>query len=1299
MKKCKIHWLLILALSGLLSTSVQAQPNQAIPVPSEKQALSEPASPGPENPKETATKPPAAEGQNSAETKAAQQEKPAGAAPSASEEKPEEVPAAPGEVPAEAPVEVAVPEEEKPVLDPIQQEMDKIEPGFIAKDPRAVELFIQQKSVADTADAITKKKEQIQQSRAMTTGRFRADLSSFAGAKVGSKEALLQGYIHENIKYYEIALKNNPHDKNYALYALYNLGRLYFERDEKDYFDKLAAYNLAREQGREDVPYPEEDFSKTIDAYERIIDEYKDFKDLDSVYYLLAMAFMYEGAFNQAVDKFQILIREYPQSRFVDEVRFRLGEFHYDMEEYQQAIEEYQTVAQNPKSKFYDKALYKLAWSYYQKDQFAKAIDYFTQVLALTFQEKGSGTAAGMQAEVTRYIVKSFSEQLLIDEGTPKLKPINAKQAKKEQAPEGQKTDKKPKLTGAEREYAERLGMKLAKHITKHFAALGNPPYTRDVFVEAASQLLDESKIEGAVLVFEKTMELDPNSVDNPKIETQIVEILQENDLLEAARARNHDIIKRYGKNSPWYKKQAGNFEAQRVAREAVRDAMLALAVYYHKTGKDQKIAHDDKNAEGNFKKAAALYAAYVREYPEREDTHKAIFYYAESAFELNRFRTALDAYQLLKDYPLPMPDNIRRDATLNIVFTFRHVLESEAKKGRFKEVNFDQLTSKQRGTEPEEIPELGKKYLSAIDEFLKIAPQDEQVPVLLFHAAAIYYVYGQSDEAFSRFNYIIETYPQTQAAVVAARLIIDDAIAKEEWVRVAELSRKFAAMNLGNQKGDFAKIEGNARFKIARGIFEEANELHKNNQLTEAKAKYKESAELFAALLEEDPKNQYADIMLFNSARAIALSGTMTRALPLYRKLYTEYPHSEYAKTARFQEALALEKMLKFAEAAKAYDGIIKDDPKSESAGNAMLNKALLYEAAGDLPNATAAFVEFAKRYPEREEAPDALLSAAAIYKKTGKINQSIAMLEQFIKQYGKDATKTASIIEAHVQIADIYTELEKTAVSPQVKKRYQKERMDNYKKAVALYSPELGSKTAGYFAAKAHLILEKPEQDSFKEMKINARLGKAQGEQLAAMMKRLTELSAKNEAVIKTYAQPVWNAESMRRIGALYEHLAKSMVKAPCPKDVEAIDDFACDEYTVLLEDKAAVLEEKALSAYKQAYDIAMSAYDTPPSMVKEILDGLNRLKPGEYQRVGTLIEKPQTGAVYGGGRMLSTGRMAQTLHAQEVDPDKKPVIKEEPPKEELPAQEKPEEAIPEEVPEAGEEGGLEEFEEELE
>lgn len=1189
---------------------------------------------------------------------------------------------APATVPEDLPDPVAepLPTAEEPV--PVREEvrlMQEIEPNFMPKDDRAIQLFMLQKVVSDNDAAIKAKKEQASSVRALFSQKFRDDVAKYGQSKISDIEKLYESSQEDLIKYYEIAIKNNPNHKIFTPDALYYLGLYYFEIDEKDYFDKLALYSAAKEQGRDDVSYPDENFTRTLEVYERLIKDYSDYRHIDSVYYLLALAMWYEGDFYGAVDKFQALIKQFPASKYVDEVWFRLGEYFYDNDDYDDAVDAYAKVIKNTKSPLYDKAVYKTAWAHFQKDRYDQAIDHFIKIVELTEDEKVEGSSGGMRAEVIRYIVKSFSEKLLLGEEKIKVKKASVDE---------------------EKEYAEQVGRKLAEKIIAHFTSNAKPPaYFREILLEIATQLLDESKSDGAILALRQVVKLDPKHKDNPRFDSQIVDILQEANRLEEARLENHNLVKRYSKRSRWYKAMEGNFEAQGFAREAVRDAMLALAVFYHKTGKDFKEAGDKPNADANFKKAASLYSSYVREYPEREDTTKAVFYFAESAYELNRFRAALDAYQLLKEYPLPMPDNIRRDATFNIVFTFRSVLESEAKKGRFKEIDFDALTSKQRGLEKIEIPKLGLKYLSAIDDFLRLAPTDEQVPVLLFHAAAIYYVYGNSDESLSRFYYIIDTYPATAAATVAGRLVIDDSVSKEDWNRVAELAKRFRDQNLGGQQGDFARIEGNARFKIARAVFEQANDFQKNNQLAEAKAKYKESAELFDGLLKEDPNNPYADIMLFNSARAVVQSGTTTAALPLYRKLYTSYPNSEYAKPARFQEALALEKMLKFGDAAKAYDGIIKDDPKSEAAGDAMLNKALLYEAAGDLPNAIESFVAFAKRYPERPEAPDALLASAAMYKRTGKVNQQIAMLEQFIKQYRKDADKVPAVIEAYVHIGDTYGDLAKSAQAPAAVKKHEKAQLDNYRSALSLYSAELGSPIAAFYAAKAQLFLQKPEQDAFKKLSINARDGKTQGEQLTAMMKSLADLSAKNEGIIKAYAQPVWNAESMYRIGVLYEHLARTMVKAPCPRDVAAVDEYACDEYMVLLEDKSAVLEEKALSAYQQAYEIGMSAYDAPPELVDRVQVALNRLKPGKYQRVGNVVEKPLWGAYYGQGRMLSTGRMASGLHKQEVDPDIKKAAEPEP---EVVPESTPEvEATPEpeENIDAGEEEDLENADEDFE
>ena len=66
----------------------------------------------------------------------------------------------------------------------------------------------------------------------------------------------------------------------------------------------------------------------------------------------------------------------------------------------------------------------------------------------------------------------------------------------------------------------------------------------------------------------------------------------------------------------------------------------------------------------------------------------------------------------------------------------------------------------------------------------------------------------------------------------------------------------------IGNNAKLDESIWGEIKKSGRSGFFgESASELKKNNQLGEAKEKYKEAARMFAELLKEDPKNSFADL------------------------------------------------------------------------------------------------------------------------------------------------------------------------------------------------------------------------------------------------------------------------------------------------------------------------------------------------------------------------------------------------------------------------------------------------------
>jgi hypothetical protein len=77
----------------------------------------------------------------------------------------------------------------------------------------------------------------------------------------------------------------------------------------------------------------------------------------------------------------------------------------------------------------------------------------------------------------------------------------------------------------------------------------------------------------------------------------------------------------------------------------------------------------------------------------------------------------------------------------------------------------------------------------------------------------------------------------------------------------------------------------------------------------------------------------------------------------------------------------------------------------------------------------------------------------------------------------------------------------------------------------------------------------------------------------------------------------------------------MQQTVLKSPCPDDVRRIaGEIACDEYRNLIEDNAFKVEEKAVGAYKTAYDKSVELR-LNNVWSKRTLEALNLLRPAEY------------------------------------------------------------------------------------
>ncbi|MFZ9886449.1 MAG: hypothetical protein ACO3JL_03010 [Myxococcota bacterium] len=105
----------------------------------------------------------------------------------------------------------------------------------------------------------------------------------------------------------------------------------------------------------------------------------------------------------------------------------------------------------------------------------------------------------------------------------------------------------------------------------------------------------------------------------------------------------------------------------------------------------------------------------------------------------------------------------------------------------------------------------------------------------------------------------------------------------------------------------------------------------------------------------------------------------------------------------------------------------------------------------------------------------------------------------------------------------------------------------------------------------------------------------------------------------------------------------MQRKILSAACPADFRRIDPIACDEYRVVLEDQAYAVEEKAVQAYRTAYERAREL-KVSNEWTRRTLEGLNRLRPADFPIDKEPIERPALGEFYLLGPVLPNGGAAE-------------------------------------------------------
>ncbi len=438
--------------------------------------------------------------------------------------------------------------------------------------------------------------------------------------------------------------------------------------------------------------------------------------------------------------------------------------------------------------------------------------------------------------------------------------------------------------------------------------------------------------------------------------------------------------------------------------------------------------------------------------------------------------------------------------------------------------------------------------------------------------------------------------WPTDAVAQFAANLIIESYLTMKDWKAVESASARLQSAEVARNPALQASLQ---KFKLG-GRFNRAM------QLMDEK-KYEPAAALFIALVQEDPRHEFADKALYNAASCYEGARRFESALRMYERISVEYPKSTLADEALFRVGFNAENTYDFEKAVDRYVLLVEKYPGSKHRKDALYNAARAQENLQRYDAAAAAFTRYAKAYPDAEDAARTQFHAALIYEKTGEWKKEITALQEFNRRFGK-SKEHELVVQAQLKIALAWRELKDERAAKA-----------GYAATVAEFAarglkPEAAARAAAA-AAEARFRLAEYDFERYDAITLPTttdpkKLKKAL-EAKFAEAKRVAPLYDE----VSKYRRPDWILAAFYRKAYLLERLAQTIYDAPVPAEFKKPGN---EEYLAAYQDGLAQFaqpyEDQAVTVYVQAIEAARKLH-VKNEWTKKIGESLSRYRPREY------------------------------------------------------------------------------------
>lgn len=738
--------------------------------------------------------------------------------------------------------------------------------------------------------------------------------------------------------------------------ALQQLGHYQYQLEEKLFLDKLAQYedDAAWCADRDNKPAkckslgepPKPDHQKSLGYFLEYIDKYPKEARTPNVMYQASFVLESKGDEDKAFCLREQLVKKFPNNGLVPKAWLRIAEYHFNNRKFRDAISAYKKVTgfENLTGKEAALAMYHLAESYYNIAEYeTAAIKYYDYIIGA---DKGK-YPNDLRQEAMDFMAASFSD---LDDGV-------------------------------------RVAAKFLKN--------KKIPFKDSVYYRIGMKNKDHDRNEEAVQSFKYLLDINPNYVDAPLADIAMVEILIVQQKFDEAQEQRYRVVKRYNKNSSWYKTNQKYSESVKNAENAIRSAMLDIPQFHHARAAKLWKEGDTEGAKKEYGNAIQNYNTFLKRYAKEPswDEYKVHINLALVYQEMGQPAKAAQMFNWIVDSDTarygrrPMGSAAllkKEEAGYNAVLMMDQARETAKKE--------------KAGDDPVKAYSLPqtKAYFDQVTKYMTKFGSQKEAAELAYNAAIVHYQAKQFKVAIDVLRKLRVDFPKHQYILLISRMLaqslleagqLDDSQKEFEW-----LFTQYSKVKETRNDSMAKEIEK----AIAAVLFQKAEKSVKSGQ-------HEMGAKAYLDLVKRYPQADFADKAVFEAAIAYENANKFSSAAETFMMLPKQYGRSPLTIRGILRAALAYKKDNKPRDAARTFLFITDNFPQDSMAFQSIGFAATTYDSIPDKKQAAQTFEIAYKRYPKNEKTPSLLYSACLTYDEAKMTDEAIRCSRDLVRDYPK--------------------------------------------------------------------------------------------------------------------------------------------------------------------------------------------------------------------------------------------------------------------------------------------------------